>query len=96
MAEADIDTKVERVFEQQYLAWLCGPPPFICLESEDFVMIELYFANFCAAGMHKNGQRCMDLIELTANSLSGGMVALMLVAVQKDNLELSINQAVRW
>ena len=45
--------------------------------------------------MHKDGQRCTDLIELTANSLSGGVVALMLVAVQKDNLELSINQAIR-
>jgi len=44
--------------------------------------------------MHKDGQRCTDLIKLTANSLSGGMVVLMLVAVQKDNLEVSINHAV--
>jgi len=97
LAEADINTEVKRVFEQQYLMRLCasGPPPFICLESEDFVMIKLYFANFCAAGMHKDGQQCTDLIELTANSLSGGVVALMLVAVQKDNLELSINQAIK-
>ena len=44
--------------------------------------------------MHKDGQRCTDLIKLTANSLSGGVVVLMLVAVQKDNLEVSINHAV--
>ena len=37
LAEADIDTEVKRVFEQQYLARLGGPPPFICLESENFV-----------------------------------------------------------
>ena len=45
--------------------------------------------------MYKDGQRCMDLIKLTANSLSGGIVALMLVAVQKDNLEVSINRAIK-
>ena len=45
--------------------------------------------------MHKDGQRCTDLIKLTADSLSGGVVALMLVAVQKDNLEVSINHAIK-
>lgn len=45
--------------------------------------------------MHRDGQRCTDLINLTANSLSDDVVALMLVAVQKDNLEISINDAVR-
>ena len=58
------------------------------------LLTNLYFANFCAAGMHKNGQQCTDLIKLTSNSLSSGVVTLMLVAVQKDNLELSINQAI--
>jgi hypothetical protein len=46
--------------------------------------------------MHKQDQRCTDLIELTANVLSGGVVALMLMAVQHDNLELSIKKAVEW
>ena len=44
--------------------------------------------------MHKDDQRCTDLIGLTANSLSENVVALMLVAVQKDNLEVSINHAI--
>jgi hypothetical protein len=52
-------------------------------------------ANSCPAEMHKPGQKCTELIEKTANELSSGVVALMLLAVQKDNLELSINQAVR-
>ena len=46
--------------------------------------------------MHMPGKRVNDLIELTADTLSGGVVALMLMAVQKDNLELSIKQAVKW
>ena len=54
-----------------------------------------YSTDFCPSGMHNNGQRCTDLIKLTANSLSGDVVALMLVAVQKDNLEVSINHAIK-
>jgi hypothetical protein len=46
--------------------------------------------------MHEDGQRCTDLIEMTANVLSESLVTLMLLAVQKDNLELNIKQAVKW
>ena len=46
--------------------------------------------------MHEHGRRCTDLIEMTANSLSGNVVSLMLLAVQKDNLEPNIKQAVKW
>jgi hypothetical protein len=46
--------------------------------------------------MDQHGQRCTDLIEMTANALSDEIVALMLLAVQKDNLEPNINQAIRW
>ena len=46
--------------------------------------------------MQKHGQRCTGLIEMTANALSGATLALMLAAVQKNNLELSIKQAIRW
>jgi len=44
--------------------------------------------------MHNPDQRCTDLIEVTANALSRDAVALMIIAVQNDNLELSIKQAV--
>jgi len=50
--------------------------------------------NICPAEMQKHGQQCAGLIELTANALSDGAVALMLVAVQGDNLELSIKLAI--
>ena len=46
--------------------------------------------------MQKPGQRCAGLIEITANALSDSAVTLMLVAVQRDNLELSVKQAIRW
>jgi len=51
--------------------------------------------NICPAEMQRHGQRCPGLIEMTANALSDDVVALMLVAVQRGNLELSMKQAVR-
>ena len=51
--------------------------------------------NIRSAEMQKHGQQCAGLIELTANALSDGAVALMLVAVQRDNLELGIKLAIR-
>ena len=45
--------------------------------------------------MQKRGQRCAGLIEMTADALSGGAVALMLLAVQKNNLELNIKQVIK-
>ena len=55
----------------------------------------MYYTNSCLIGMHKPGQKCTKLIEKTGNELSSSVVALMLLAVQKDNLELSINYAVQ-
>ena len=52
------------------------------------------YINVCLAGMHMHGQQCADLIEKTANVLSEKTVALMLLTVQRGNLELSIKQAV--
>ena len=45
--------------------------------------------------MQKPEQRCADLIEMTADALSSDVVALMLVAVQRGNLELSIKLAIK-
>ena len=36
LAGAQLDTEVESVFQQYYLASLSGPPPFVRLESECF------------------------------------------------------------
>jgi hypothetical protein len=56
--------------------------------------IETHYPECSPADMHKPRRRCNGLIEMTADSLDGGVVALMLLAVQRDNLELSIYQAI--
>jgi hypothetical protein len=92
-----LDTEVESVFNEHYLAGLTGPPPFIRLESENFGgQGDMYSTKLYPAGMHKPGRQCNGLIEITASALSRGVVTLMLLAVQRENnLELSINYAIR-
>jgi hypothetical protein len=45
--------------------------------------------------MHLKDSRCDNLVEKTAEALNEDTVALMLLAVQKDNLELSVKIALR-
>ena len=47
------------------------------------------------AEMHMKDSRCDDLVEKTAAALNEDTVALMLLAVQRDNLELSVKIALR-
>jgi hypothetical protein len=43
-----------------------------------------------------NGSHCGDLVEKTAAALNEETVMLMLLAVQKGNVELSVKLAWRW
>jgi hypothetical protein len=43
--------------------------------------------------MHQKDSRCDSLVEKTAEALNVDAVALMLLAVQKGNLELSVKVA---
>jgi len=45
--------------------------------------------------MHMQNSRCDDLIEKTATALNDDIVALMLLAVQRDNLQLSVKAALK-
>ena len=45
--------------------------------------------------MHKPEARCDNLIGVTAVALNEDVVALMLLAVQKDNLGLSVKLALK-
>ncbi|KAH8994691.1 GTP-binding protein [Lactarius hatsudake] len=45
--------------------------------------------------MHMQDMRCDELIETTAAALNEETTALMLLAVQRDNLELSVNIALK-
>ena len=47
----------------------------------------------CLAEMHMRDSRCNGLIEKTAAVLNEDVVALMLLAVQRGNLALSIKTA---
>ena len=47
--------------------------------------------------MHRQNRHCNELIEKTAAVLTEDVVALMLLAVQRGNLELSVETALnRW
>ena len=92
----DPNEEVERLFREHYQDSLGESPRFVRLESEGFPSLsKVYHANRLCAGMHIAGRTCTDLIEMTANALSGDVAALMLVAVQKNSLELSIQQAIK-
>ena len=43
--------------------------------------------------MHMQNSRCDDLIEKTAAALNEDLVALMLLAVQRDNLQSNVKAA---
>jgi hypothetical protein len=96
--DLDDNAEAEKIFNERYLANLGGPPPapFVCLESKDLVNQPSTYSNCSPVGMHKPRQRCTNLIEKTADALSGSTVNLMLLAVQKHNLELNIKHAVKW
>ena len=51
-------------------------------------------ADTLCAGMHEAGKHCTELLEVTANALNDNVISAMLLAVQRGNLELSINIAV--
>ena len=43
--------------------------------------------------MHRQDGCCDDLIEKTAAALNEDIITLMLLAVQRDNIELSVKMA---
>ena len=46
--------------------------------------------------MHVKGGQCGELVEKTAAALNDEAVMLMLLAVQRGNVELSVKVAWRW
>ena len=46
--------------------------------------------------MNLEDSHCHSLIEKTAAALNEGVVELMLLAVQRENLELSVKTALSW
>jgi hypothetical protein len=54
------------------------------------------YVDFLWEEMHINDSHCGDLIEKTAAALNEDAVKLMFVAVQRNNVELSVKLAWRW
>ena len=54
------------------------------------------YANRLVKEMHKVEACRHALLEETVEALNGDVLALMLLAVQKTDLELSIRKAVKW
>jgi hypothetical protein len=46
--------------------------------------------------MHRESMCCEGLIEKTATALNEDVLTLMLIAVQRGNLELSVKRALNW
>ena len=84
--------EAEKRFQEEYLRPLGDGARYARLESEFSVILQGYMLMFFEE-MHTEDSRCNELIEKTAEALDEDVVALMLSAVQKDNLELSVKIA---
>ena len=79
-------------FEEHYVNPLGGDVKYVQLESELRVICQGHMLMFLEE-MHMNGSHCGDLIEKTAAALNDDAVMLMLLAVQRNNVELSVKLA---
>ncbi|KAI9457260.1 hypothetical protein BJY52DRAFT_1150513 [Lactarius psammicola] len=80
----NISDVAEKQFREHYLHPLGDDVRFVRLESGSRVKCQ---------EMHRQNMRCDELIEKTAAALNEDTVALMLLAVQRDNLEFSVKIA---
>lgn len=83
----------EEHFQEYYLRHLPGDVKFVLLESEFRFDCQDYMLLMFLAEMHRKNMRCDDLIEETAMALNENVLALMLSAVQRGNVELSVKIA---
>jgi len=82
----------KEIFEEHFLGPLGDSIPWVQMRGEFRIKYTDSILIFFAA-MNKQEARCHPLIKATAAALNDDAVALMLVAVQKDNLELSVDLA---
>ena len=85
----------KRQFEEHYLHPLGDDVRYVQLESGFRVKWQCYklTPQYCSTEMHRQNGHCDDLIQKTAGALDENVVALMLLAVQNDNLKLSVKVA---
>ena len=93
--DSSVSEAAKSLFEEHYLHPLGDDVKYVRLESGFRVKSQCYrlTSQCCSTEMHRPNGRCDDLIEKTAAALSEDAVALMLLAVQKGNVELSVKVA---
>jgi hypothetical protein len=90
--DGNVTEAVGKLFREHYLDPLGEDVKYVQLESGSRVLCQDCML-MLPAEMHKQTGCCGDLLEKTAMSLDKDTVALMLLAVQKGNLELSVKVA---
>ena len=93
---SDVSEVAGKIFKEHYLNLLGEDVRFVRLASEFRVSTVLGYHSYgliSVAEMHKKDRRCDELIEKTAAALDDDAVSLMLIGVQRDNLELSVRMA---
>ena len=96
--DGSVSEVAEKLFQEYYLHPLGDDFGYVRLESGFRVNCQGYVTCwYSLTEMHREDGRCDKLIENTAMALNKDVVALMLLAVQKSNLELSVKIALnRW
>ena len=82
-------------FEEHYLHPLDDDVVYVQLESKWHIICQGHML-IVLEEMHINGSQCGDLIEKTFAAPNDDAVMLMLVAVQRNNVEFSVKLAWRW
>ena len=92
---SSVSEAAKRQFEEHYLHPLGDDVRYVQLQSGFRIKCQGYklTPQCCLTEMHKQNSHCNDLIEMTAAALNEDAVALMLLAVQNGNLELSVKVA---
>ena len=92
----DVMNEAEKNFHEHYLGVLkSNPPRNVRLESKFWYDLFHYMVVVSyLIGMHKKNASCHELLEETACALNDEVVTLMLLAVQRKNLEMSVKMAV--
>ena len=89
--DSNVSEVAEKQFQEHYLDPLGGNVRFVRLESGFRANCHGYMLIF--AEMHRENRSCGDLIEKTAAALNQDIIALMLLTVQRDNLQFSVKAA---
>ena len=93
--DSNMSHVVENHFQEYYLRPLGDDVRYVRLESVLLGYVPMSHTDASLAEMHMKRSSCNRLIEETAVALNEDTVLLMLLAVQKNNLDLGVKTALR-